>query len=134
MLLRLLILSWLASRLISPLVWHLTLWMPESMSSGQTDREQFCQIRPTMRRTIRRRRIFLQNGARLRKICWPNLILLRRKLRIFWIKSWSWMLFLLSMFCLVKKALSMLSSIILISGKISKPWCQSCLWRIFSPS
>lgn len=63
-----------------------------------------------------------------------NLTLQKRKSRIFWIRSWSWMLFLLSMFCLVKKALSMLSSIILISGKISKPWCRSCLWRIFSPS
>ena len=134
MLLRLLILNWLASRLISPLVWHLTLWTLVSMSSGQTDREQFCQTRPIMRRTIRRRLTCLQNGARLRKICWQNLILLKRKSRTFWIKSWSWMLFLLSMFCLVKKALSMLSSIILISGTISKPWYQSCLWRIFSPS
>ena len=134
MLLRLLILSWLASRLISPLVWRLTLWMPESMFSGQTDRERFCQTRPTMLRTIRRRRISLQNGARHRKICWQNLTLQKRKSRTFWIKSWSWMLSLLSMFCLVKKALSMLSSIILISGKISKPWYRSCLWRIFSPS
>ena len=134
MLLRLLILSWLVSQLISPLVWRLTLWMPVSMFSGQTDREPFCQTRPTMLRTIRRRLTCLQNGARLRKICWPNLALRKRKSRIFWIRSWSWMLFLLSMFCLVKKALSMLSSIILISGTISKPWYQSCLWQIFSPS
>ena len=134
MLLRLLILSWLASRLISPLVWRLTLWTLVSMSSGQTDRERFCQTRPTMRRTIRRRMTCLQNGARLRKICWPNLTLRKRESRIFWIRSWSWMLFLLSMFCLVKKALSMLSSTILISGTISRPWCRNCLWRIFSPS